>query len=141
MSRQNPGAPKKVWRIDIVDAASHKTVWSRRGTKSTLSLIISAFAVLFIAIIYALIAYTPIRTTIPGYPDAKTKRMAIQNAIELKGIQCRVMSAINVPQVCEPYLRRKAVKHMEENIVTIFAGSQTLRMIVLLVAAWLSVGM
>lgn len=48
--------------------------------------------------------------------------LAVQSAIEERGMPCRVMSAINVPQVCEPYLRRKAVKHMSEGIVTIFAG-------------------
>ena len=49
-------------------------------------------------------------------------RMAIQNAVELKGIECRVMSAINVPQCCEPYIRRKAVHHLEKGRVVVFAG-------------------
>ena len=48
--------------------------------------------------------------------------LAIQSAIEQSGMPCRVMSAINVPQVCEPYLRRKAVHHLEKKVVTIFAG-------------------
>ena len=48
--------------------------------------------------------------------------MAIQNAVELKGIECRVMSAINVPQCCEPYIRRKAVHHLEKGRVVVFAG-------------------
>ena len=48
--------------------------------------------------------------------------LAIQSAVEQVGLPCRVMSAINVPQVSEPYLRRKAVHHLEKSIVTIFAG-------------------
>jgi uridylate kinase len=48
--------------------------------------------------------------------------MAIQNAVELKNIECRVMSAINVPQCCEPYIRRKAVHHLEKGRVVVFAG-------------------
>lgn len=48
--------------------------------------------------------------------------LAVQSAIEEKGIRCRVMSSINVPQVCEPYIRRKALSHLGKGIVTIFAG-------------------
>ena len=48
--------------------------------------------------------------------------LAVQSALEEIGLKCRVMSAINVPQVCEPYIRRKAMHHMEKGIVTIFAG-------------------
>ena len=48
--------------------------------------------------------------------------MAVQSALEQAGIDCRVMSSINVNQVCEPYLRRKALHHLEEGRVVIFAG-------------------
>jgi murein DD-endopeptidase MepM/ murein hydrolase activator NlpD len=39
------------------------------------------------AITYCLIAYTPVRTFIPGYPDARTKRVAIQNAIKVDSLE------------------------------------------------------
>jgi uridylate kinase len=48
--------------------------------------------------------------------------LALQSAFEDKGLITRVMSAINVPEVCEPYIRRKAVHHLEEGRVVIFAG-------------------
>ena len=48
--------------------------------------------------------------------------MAIQSALEQVGVESRVMSSINVNQVCEPYLRRKALHHLSKGIVTIFAG-------------------
>ncbi len=48
--------------------------------------------------------------------------LAVQSAVEETGTSCRVMSAINVPQVCEAYIRRKAISHLEKKIVTIFAG-------------------
>ncbi len=48
--------------------------------------------------------------------------MAIQNALEQKGLATRVMSAINAPQCCEPYIRRKAIAHMENDKIVIFAG-------------------
>lgn len=48
--------------------------------------------------------------------------LALQSAFEEKGLMTRVMSSINVPQVCEPYIRRKAVHHLDRGRVVIFAG-------------------
>lgn len=48
--------------------------------------------------------------------------LALQSAFEEKGLDTRVMSSINVPQVCEPYIRRKAVHHLKAGRVVIFAG-------------------
>lgn len=48
--------------------------------------------------------------------------LALQSAFEGKGLDTRVMSSINVPQVCEPYIRRRAVHHLESGRVVIFAG-------------------
>ncbi len=48
--------------------------------------------------------------------------LALQSAFEAAGMECRVMSSINVPQVCEPYLRRKAIHHLDSGRVVIFAG-------------------
>lgn len=48
--------------------------------------------------------------------------MALQSAFEEVGLETRVMSSINVPQVCEPYIRRKAIHHLDLGRVVIFAG-------------------
>lgn len=48
--------------------------------------------------------------------------LAIQSAVEEKGLFCRVMSSINMPQICEQYIRRKAMSHLDKGIVVIFAG-------------------
>ncbi len=48
--------------------------------------------------------------------------MALQSAFEEAGLETRVMSSINVPQVCEPYIRRKADHHLSSGRVVIFAG-------------------
>ncbi|SNT25945.1 uridylate kinase [Granulicella rosea] len=48
--------------------------------------------------------------------------IALQDAIEKRGLFCRVMSAIEMHQVAEPYIRRKAVRHLEKNRVVIFAA-------------------
>ena len=48
--------------------------------------------------------------------------IALQDAIEKLGINCRVMSAIQLHQVAEPYIRRRAMRHLEKGRVVIFAA-------------------
>jgi uridylate kinase len=48
--------------------------------------------------------------------------LAMQDALEGLGLHARVMSAIRINQVCEDYIRRRAVRHLEKNRVVIFAA-------------------
>ena len=48
--------------------------------------------------------------------------LAMQSALEGQGIHTRVVSAIPMDQVCEPYIRRRAVRHLEKARVVIFAA-------------------
>ena len=48
--------------------------------------------------------------------------LALQDALERKDTYVRVMSAIRINEVCEDYIRRRAVRHMEKNRVVIFAA-------------------
>ena len=48
--------------------------------------------------------------------------LALQNALESIGIDTRVQSAIEVRQMAEPYIRRKAIRHLEKGRVVIFAA-------------------
>ena len=48
--------------------------------------------------------------------------LALQDAIEHQGIRVRVMSALAIHQVCEDYIRRRAVRHLEKGRVVIFAA-------------------
>jgi uridylate kinase len=48
--------------------------------------------------------------------------LALQDAIESHGRATRVMSAISMDQVAEPYIRRRAVRHLERGLVVIFAA-------------------
>lgn len=48
--------------------------------------------------------------------------LAIQNALETQGVATRVQSAIPMSSVCEPYIRRRAIRHMEKGRVVIFAA-------------------
>ena len=48
--------------------------------------------------------------------------IALQDAIEKQGLFCRVMSAIEMHEVAEPYIRRRAIRHFEKNRVVVFAA-------------------
>ena len=48
--------------------------------------------------------------------------LALQSAIEQAGLECRVMSAIEVKAVSEPYIKKRAISHMDKGRVVIFAG-------------------
>jgi uridylate kinase len=48
--------------------------------------------------------------------------IALQDAIEKLGLFCRVMSAIAMHQVTEPYIRRRAIRHLEKGRIVIFAA-------------------
>ncbi|OFX20593.1 MAG: UMP kinase [Anaeromyxobacter sp. RBG_16_69_14] len=48
--------------------------------------------------------------------------MALQDALEKMGVQTRVQSAIEMHQVAEPYIRRRAIRHLEKGRVVIFAA-------------------
>ena len=48
--------------------------------------------------------------------------LALQNALEEDGVPTRVQSAVRMDSVCEPYIRRKAMRHMKKGRVVIFAA-------------------
>ncbi len=48
--------------------------------------------------------------------------MAMQNALESIGVETRLQSAIKMEQICEPYIRRRAMHHLEENKIVIFGA-------------------
>lgn len=48
--------------------------------------------------------------------------LALQNALETAGVPTRVQSAVRIDSICEPYIRRRAMRHMEKGRVVIFAA-------------------
>ncbi|PKL77834.1 MAG: UMP kinase [Ignavibacteriae bacterium HGW-Ignavibacteriae-4] len=48
--------------------------------------------------------------------------LALQNSLEAMGVETRVMTSINIPEVAEPYIRRKALSHFEKDRIVIFGG-------------------
>jgi uridylate kinase len=48
--------------------------------------------------------------------------LALQDVLEKQGVDTRTLSALDIRQVAEPYIRRRAIRHLEKNRVVIFAG-------------------
>ncbi len=48
--------------------------------------------------------------------------LALQNSLESLGVETRAMTSLNIPQVAEPYIRRKAIANLEKGMIVIFGG-------------------
>src|SRR6266404_2495936 len=48
--------------------------------------------------------------------------LAMQNELERRGVSTRIQSAISMQAICEPYIRRRALRHLEKDRVVIFAA-------------------
>ena len=48
--------------------------------------------------------------------------MALQDALEKEGVKTRLMTAIKMEQICEPFIRRRAVRHLEKRRIVIFGA-------------------
>ena len=87
MSKTKKENKVKDFRVNVVDDASHRQIWERKFTRGSFIAAIISTLVILALIAYCLLAFTPLRTTIPGYPNAQTKRDAIQNALKIDSLE------------------------------------------------------
>ena len=87
MSETNNQKKPRSFRLSLVDDMTHRKLWVFHFTKAGFLVRVISVVVVVFAIVYALFAYTPLRTSIPGYPSAHTKRAAIQNAIKIDSLE------------------------------------------------------
>ncbi len=87
MGRQNPDAPKRTYRLSLVDNETHDPLRAIRFNKVQLvyGIITAVLALLLVS--YCLFAFTPLRTIIPGYPNAHSKREAVTNALKIDSLE------------------------------------------------------
>ncbi len=90
MGEQNPKDRNKVYRLSLIEDSTHKRIRSVKFTRlSFIYLSVSAFVVL-VLLIYCSIAFTPLRSAIPGYPDAHSKKVALENAIKIDSLESAI---------------------------------------------------
>ena len=87
MGRQNPDAPKRTYWLSLVDNETHDPLRAIRFNKVQLvyGIITAVLALLLVS--YCLFAFTPLRTIIPGYPNAHSKREAVTNALKIDSLE------------------------------------------------------
>lgn len=78
------------FRLSLIDDETHKPILVTRFSRTNFLVAAISAVVIFCLVIYIIIAYTPVRTLIPGYPDARAKRAAIQNAIRVDSLETLV---------------------------------------------------
>ncbi len=82
---------KQKFRFSLVNDVTHDLVWSFHFTKTTGIIAVVSGVFVLLLLIFCLIAFTPIRTFIPGYPDANSKRQAIQNAMRIDSLETKII--------------------------------------------------
>ncbi len=87
MSKNHKESKTVKYRLAIIDDRSHKHLFNVHFTKTAAMVTIISVLVVFTATLYSIIAFTPVRTFIPGYPDAHSKRAAIQNAMRIDSLE------------------------------------------------------
>ena len=80
---------KKVetYRMTLSDDKTHRQLWTLRFSRMGLFLTAASALFILIALVFSAIAFTPLKTFLPGYPDAHSKRAAIQNAIKVDSLE------------------------------------------------------
>lgn len=87
MAQQKKEKKTVTYRLSLLDAQTHEKLWEMRFTKTGFLVTAVSAVVLFVLTIFCITAFTPIRTFIPGYPDAHSKRAAILNAMRIDSLE------------------------------------------------------
>lgn len=87
MAQRSREKKSSTFRLAIIDDKTHKHLVTLHFSRTTFFITIITVLVLLCAAIYSIIAFTPVRTFVPGYPDARSKRAAIQNAITIDSLE------------------------------------------------------
>lgn len=81
---------KSKYRLSIYNDQTFEEVWFMRLSRLNVISVVGGMALLLIAFVTVLIAFTPIREFIPGYPDGTTRRYIVQNALKVDSLQREV---------------------------------------------------
>ena len=82
-----PEEDNKIYRLTLLEDRTHKKIRSVRFSRfNMIATIVTAF-VLLTCLAFCIIAFTPIRTIIPGYPDVRSRNQAVENAIRIDSLE------------------------------------------------------
>lgn len=91
MARQKKEKRKTTrFRLSVLDAQTHERLWNMTFSRTNFIITAVSVVIVFALAVFAITAFTPLRTFIPGYPDAHSKRAAIQNAMKIDSLEAVV---------------------------------------------------
>lgn len=94
MSKRNKEVKKKngniKYRFAIINDATHQFLFIIRGTKFTAIAVIVGIILFLSILIFSIVAYTPVRSLIPGYPSYQSQKIALQNAKTVDSLENRI---------------------------------------------------
>lgn len=75
------------YRLSIFNEETYEEVWQLRLSRMNVIVFFGGFAILLVALVSILIAFTPLREFIPGYPDSKTRKGYVQNTLKVDSLE------------------------------------------------------
>ncbi len=78
---------KSKYRLNILNDESFEEVWTMRLSRLNVIAFIGTIAILIVTLVIVLIAFTPLREFIPGYPDGNTRRNIVINALRVDSLE------------------------------------------------------
>ena len=87
MANHNKEKRSRKFRLAVLDDNTHQQLVTLHFSRTAFFVTIVTIMVVLTAAIFSIIAFTPVRTFSPGYPDARSKRAAIQNAITIDSLE------------------------------------------------------
>lgn len=123
-----------VYRFAVIEDESHKNLFAFRGSKIGVIISISVIIIVIIISAYALIAYTPIRKLIPGYPSSETQRAAVENAAKIDSLENEIamwsFQLENIQRIItgkEPINVDSLIRHYSQEVASsAFDGKRTI---------------
>lgn len=77
----------KIYRLTIVEDETHKRISAYRFSRLTATVAIVSVVLILMGLAYCAIAFTPLKRSIPGYPDEYSKNIAVENAIKIDSLE------------------------------------------------------
>lgn len=75
------------YRLSIFNEETFEEVWQFRLSRMNVIVFFGGFSILLVTLVIILIAFTPLREFIPGYPDAKTRKGYVDNALKVDSLE------------------------------------------------------
>jgi murein DD-endopeptidase MepM/ murein hydrolase activator NlpD len=91
MAIDNNNKNTRQFRLSLTDAVSRERLWTIVFRRPLLVVASVSVTVLLLLLLFLLVAFTPLRTFIPGYPDAQARRQAVQNAIRIDSLETQIL--------------------------------------------------